>query len=64
MRKLTNACIVGGMSGALWGEQALPKEMIKKVMNCNTKNDQPRPDAFQAKHKEGVLAGLVGGCLD
>jgi hypothetical protein len=38
--------------------------MIKKVMNCNTKLGQPRPDAFRAKNKEGVLAGLVGECLD
>jgi ADP-ribosylglycohydrolase len=59
----TNACIVGGMSGVLWGDEALPKKMIKKVMNCNTKLGQPRPDAFRVKNKEGVLAGLVGGCL-
>jgi hypothetical protein len=51
------------MSGALWGDEALPKKMIKKVTNCNTKLGQPRPDAFQAKYKEGVLAGLVGECL-
>jgi hypothetical protein len=51
------------MIGALWGEQALPKEMIKKVMSCNTKLGQPRPNAFQAKYKEGVFAGLIGGCL-
>jgi hypothetical protein len=33
-------------------------------MNCNTKLGQPRPDAFRAKHKEGVLAGLVEVCLN
>jgi hypothetical protein len=51
------------MMGALWGDEVLPKKMIKKVMNCNTKLGQPRPDAFRAKKKEGLLTGLVEVCL-
>lgn len=30
----TNACIVGGMIGALVGFNSIPEEMLKKVIDC------------------------------
>jgi ADP-ribosyl-[dinitrogen reductase] hydrolase len=59
----TNACIVGGMIGALWGEDALPEQMKNQVMNCNTDLGNPRPNAFRALNKESVIDVLVGKCL-
>mmetsp|Transcript_8756 Transcript_8756/g.15048 ORF Transcript_8756/g.15048 Transcript_8756/m.15048 type:complete len:394 (-) Transcript_8756:759-1940(-) len=39
----TNACIVGGLLGALWGFNALPTQLKLKVIHCKFK-DKQRPD--------------------
>jgi len=36
----TNACIVGGMLGAFWGEQEIPLEWRTKVLSCTA--DRPQ----------------------
>jgi ADP-ribosylglycohydrolase len=33
----TNGAIVGGMIGAYYGKNALPKMMVDKVLNCDLK---------------------------
>ena len=47
----TNACIVGGMMGALIGKDRIPEEMKGKVLNCDVKQGgQPnRPKFIQVK---------------
>lgn len=35
----TNACIVGGMMGALLGFQALNENMVKIVLSCDVTNE-------------------------
>lgn len=40
----TNACIVGGMMGALLGFKALDEHMVRSVLSCDvTGEGQPRP---------------------
>lgn len=42
----TNGAIVGGMLGAYFGREALPKDMVSKVLECSLKDSQNhnRPD--------------------
>eukprot|EP01084_Bolivina_argentea_P138389 243638_1 len=44
----TNACIVGGVMGAYWGLQGIPKEYVENIKNCKPVWDEKR-DIFQAK---------------
>jgi ADP-ribosyl-[dinitrogen reductase] hydrolase len=39
----TSACIVGGMAGALYGEQGIPRTMVEALLRCETSRGQPRP---------------------
>lgn len=43
----TNACIVGGMSGALHGEPGIPPALKAAVMSCDTGKGRPRPEWLQ-----------------
>jgi ADP-ribosylglycohydrolase len=45
----TNACIVGGMVGALHGETGIPQPMIEALLKCDTRKGRPRPDFLQTK---------------
>jgi len=45
----TNACIVGGLSGALHGVKATPKPLVLAVMSCDTRKGRPRPEWLQAR---------------
>jgi ADP-ribosyl-[dinitrogen reductase] hydrolase len=45
----TNACIVGGMVGALKGEDGIPEQLVQSLLNCDTKKGRPRPDFLQTK---------------
>lgn len=40
----TNACIVGGAAGAVAGLSRLEGAMVDKVLGCDTRHGQPRPD--------------------
>jgi ADP-ribosylglycohydrolase len=39
----TNACIVGGLVGALHGEPGIPRAMAEVVTSCDTEKGRPRP---------------------
>ncbi len=52
----TNACIVGGMIGALQGIDSIPRDMQEKLFNCEVKNGRDRPEFLQTKV---VLARLL-----
>lgn len=61
----TNACITGGLLGALWGNNQLPAAMRSAVLHCDVKQGQPRPAWLQSRHVEGWIRGLLGapGCF-
>eukprot|EP00026_Physarum_polycephalum_P012653 Phypoly_transcript_12979.p1 GENE.Phypoly_transcript_12979~~Phypoly_transcript_12979.p1 ORF type:complete len:284 (+),score=30.80 Phypoly_transcript_12979:151-1002(+) len=46
----TNACIVGGLVGALHGAENIPQEMKIPVLTCNTQLGRPRPDFLHPRH--------------
>lgn len=56
----TNACIVGGMVGALHGEEGVPPALRAAVMECDTSRGRPRPEWLQARAQ---LPGLVDALL-
>jgi len=56
----TNACIVGGMIGALHGVEAIPPALTAAVMGCDTSKGRPRPEWLQARVQ---LPGLLDALL-
>lgn len=47
----TNACIVGGLIGAADGINAIPVEIARAVIECDTsKGKHPRPDFLSGRH--------------
>jgi ADP-ribosylglycohydrolase len=54
----TNACIVGGLPGALHGEEAIPEPMRAAVLNCDTAQGRLRPEAYSTRDA-GSLADLL-----
>ncbi len=52
----TNACIVGGLVGALHGEESIPERMRAALFSCDTSLCQPRPEWLQTRK---VLKGLL-----
>lgn len=59
----TNACIVGGLIGALHGVEKIPQAMLGKLMSCNTRKGQPRPDGFTIKNVLSDLKKLNAALL-
>lgn len=56
----TNACIVGGLIGAADGINAIPAEMARAVIECDTsKGRHPRPDFLKGRH----IPALAAQCL-
>ena len=45
----TNACIVGGLIGALHGINLIPNESLSKVLKCNTREGQARPAWYTSR---------------
>jgi ADP-ribosyl-[dinitrogen reductase] hydrolase len=45
----TNGCIVGGLLGALHGEDAIPEAMRAAVLKCDTARGRPRPDFYSTR---------------
>ena len=45
----TNACIVGGLVGALHGLQGIPESMRQAVLNCDVTKGNPRPNWLHPK---------------
>lgn len=56
----TNACIVGGLLGALHGIDGIPLQMRDAVLECDTSQGQPRPEFLQT---QSVLPALIEGLL-
>jgi len=55
----TNACIVGGLLGALHGYSALPSAMVQTLLNCDTEKGRPRPLWLQANSALELADALV-----
>lgn len=55
----TNACIVGGMVGALHGIQAIPEPMRSAVTRCDTLKGRPRPEWLRPTKVEELILGLL-----
>ena len=56
----TNACIVGGLVGALRGEPGIPRSMVEAVMSCDTAKGRARPAWLQTReHLPRLLDALV-----
>jgi ADP-ribosylglycohydrolase len=56
----TNACIVGGLVGALHGEPGVPHSMAEAVMSCDTAKGRPRPAWLQTREElPRILEALV-----
>jgi ADP-ribosylglycohydrolase len=45
----TNGCIVGGLMGALHGEDGIPEPMRAAVLKCDTSLGRPRPEFFSTR---------------
>lgn len=56
----TNACIVGGLTGALQGEDGIPAQMKEAIFNCDTDKGNPRPEFLRTRSQ---LPGLLDGVL-
>jgi ADP-ribosyl-[dinitrogen reductase] hydrolase len=57
----TNACIVGGLLGALHGIDGIPETMIKMVGNCDTSKGRPRPDFLEVRKQFPNLLDRLSG---
>ena len=52
----TNACIVGGLIGALRGIEHIPSEMVNKLVNCDVKSGlKPRSETYHPKNVQPWL---------
>jgi ADP-ribosylglycohydrolase len=54
----TNACIVGGLIGALHGWTHIPTAAVSQVLSCNTHQGRPRPDPYTAKAAVTLIGEL------
>ena len=55
----TNACIVGGLLGALHGAGAIPLRMRKAIITCDTSRGRPRPAWLHSSQAETLVQGLL-----
>ena len=54
----TNACIYGGMLGAIFGLKGLSKDLVAKLLNCKHENHK-RPAAYHPKTIVNMLANIL-----
>jgi ADP-ribosylglycohydrolase len=59
----TNACIVGGLLGALHGMDKIPKSALDKVLACDTRHGQQRPSNYTIEPVLGHMKKLSQLCL-
>jgi ADP-ribosylglycohydrolase len=59
----TNACIVGGLLGALHGMDKIPVSALDKVLACETHHGQQRPSPYTIEPVLGHLKKLSHHCL-
>lgn len=55
----TNACIVGGLLGALHGTEGVPATMQRAVLECDTSRGRPRPDWLRPQGLPALVASLL-----
>jgi ADP-ribosylglycohydrolase len=56
----TNACIVGGMVGALHGAEGIPEAMRQAVLGCDTRvGPKPRPSLLDASAIPSMVEALM-----
>ncbi len=55
----TNACIVGGLTGAAGGAGSIPESMRRPVLECDTEQGCPRPDWLHPKHVHRLAEKLI-----
>jgi len=60
----TNACIVGGLLGALWGEENIPAHMKEPVLTCQTSSGRPRPDWLHPKQISSLVDKILSNWAD
>lgn len=56
----TNACIVGGLIGALNGLDGIPNEMVLGLVNCDTSGGQPRQEIYSTRQLPPLIISLFG----
>ena len=56
----TNACIVGGLIGALHGRAGIREDMVQSLLNCDTALGHLRPAWLQTRGLDLVIERLVG----
>lgn len=56
----TNACIVGGLIGALHGIDQVPSALIEGVLQCDTRLGHVRPAWLQARDSMDLVTRLAG----
>ncbi|MDJ0844505.1 ADP-ribosylglycohydrolase family protein [Crocosphaera sp.] len=55
----TNACIVGGLIGAVYGAEGIPAMMQQPVLNCHTASGIPRPLFLHPNQIPDLVEGLI-----
>ena len=55
----TNGCIVGGLLGALHGEDGVPERLRAAVLKCDTTLGRPRPDFFSTRDAASLAGRLA-----
>lgn len=55
----TNACIVGGLVGTLFGESSIPHEVSSLVLNYDLKAGHQRPDFLSPKEIKQLIESLL-----
>jgi ADP-ribosyl-[dinitrogen reductase] hydrolase len=56
----TNACIVGGLMGAVSGLKSIPESMVEGVLNCDTNQGKhPRPRFLQSNQVPALVKQLL-----
>lgn len=59
----TNACICGGILGAMLGFQAIPGEMVKKLLHCKYQKKK-RPDFLHPNNLFQIIDKIMGNCIE
>ena len=55
----TNACIVGGLVGALHGVASIPSVMTQALLTCDTQVGRPRPEVYSTRELGRLVADLI-----
>ena len=55
----TNGCIVGGLLGALHGEDGVPERLRAAVLKCDTTLGRPRPEFFSTRDAASLADRLA-----